>query len=151
NTNTNNGNTGFMAEGGTNGTNSWTNPTNAATANSTYTTATTNNSAQQWKTFGLQGTGGVPNDPPLVVDGLQVQLKNVFLTGSGASTNCTLKVEVSWNGGGTTGNWSTAVTSATLATTPTTTVLTLGSNSSTSAWGSHSWAYADFSNNNFVV
>ena len=146
NHNNNNSDTGFMAEGGA-ATGSWVNPTNAATANSVYTTASSTSQAEQWNSFGLQGTSGVPNDGTLVVDGLEVGLNNVFITGSGTSTNCYVKVEVSWNSGTT---WSTAQNTSALNTTNTTDK-TVGSNSSTASWGAHSWSYADFSNTNFRV
>jgi hypothetical protein len=71
----------------------------------------------------------------------------VSLTGSGTSTNCNVGVEVTWNGGST---WSTSNNTAAL----TTTVSddrTVGSNSSTAAWGAHSWVRNDFTNSNFRV
>ncbi len=123
NNNNNNNNTGFDPEGAVVSGGCWTTPTNAATQNTTYTTASTNNCAQQWNTFGLQsGAAGVPNDATLVVDGLEVQLNRVFIGGSGTSTNCYVKTEVSWNAGTT---WSTAQNTSALNTTNTT-VKTLG-------------------------
>ena len=147
NNSNNNADTGWDPEGAAvSGT--WTNPTNAATQNSSYTTTGTNNAAHVWNTFGLQSGGGaIPNDPTLVIDGLEVQLNHVFIGGSGTSTNCYAKVEVSWNAGT---SWSTAQNTSALNTT-TSTVKTLGSNGSTASWGGHSWAYNDFSNSNFRV
>lgn len=85
NHNNNNLNTGWDPEGASVAT-VWTSPTNAATQNSVYTTTGTNNAAQQWNTFGLQaGANGVPNDATLAIDGLEVQLNRVFITGSGTS------------------------------------------------------------------
>jgi hypothetical protein len=147
NTSTNTADTGFLPEGNIVSGGTWTNPTNAATQNTTYTTTGTNNAAQVWSTFGLQGASALPNDPTLVIDGLEVRLNGVYIGGSGTSTNCYVKVEVTWNAGT---NWGTAVNTASLNTT-TTTVKTVGSNTSTSAFGGHSWAYGDFTNNNFRV
>ena len=140
--------TGWDPEAGTVAGGDWTNPGNAATQNSTYATAAASGSVQQWNTFNLQsGTGAVPNNATLVVDGLEVQLKGVFLGGSGNATNCYVTTEVSWNGGT---SWSSAQNTTALDTSNST-VKTLGSNSSTSSWGAHTWAYADFSNTNFRV
>ena len=149
NTTNNNADTGWDPEGAAVTGGGWSNPTNAATANSIYTTTSTNNAAQQWNTFGLQtGTGAIPNDGTLVIDGLEVQLANVYYSsGFGGSTGCTVKVETSWNGGT---NWSTAQNTSALSTTTTTDKI-VGSSSATSSWGAHSWAYADFSNTNFRV
>ena len=148
NSNNNNNNTGFDPEGGVVSGGSWSSASNAATQNSSYTTASANNAAQQWNTFGLQSGGGaIPNDATLVIEGLEVQLNRVFIGGSGTSTNCYVKTEVSWNAGST---WSTAQNTSALNTTNTT-VKTLGSNSSTASWGGHTWAYSDFSNSNFRV
>ena len=152
NTNHNNNNldTGWDPEGGTVTGGTWTSPTNAATANSIYTTTATNNAAQQWNTFGLQsGTNGVPNDGTSSIDGLEVQLANVYYSsGSGRQLEqLHVKVEVSWNAGT---SWSTAQNTSALNTTTTTDKI-LGSSSSTSSWGGHSWAYSDFSNTNFRV
>ena len=148
NTSNNSNNTGWDPEAAVVSGGSWTNPSNAATVNNSYATASANNAAQQWNTFGLQsGSTPVPNDPTLVVDGMEVQLNQVFIGGSGTSTNCYVKVEASWNGGT---NWSSAQNTSALNTT-TTTVKTLGSNGSTSSWGAHAWGYSDFSNANFRV
>jgi len=142
----NTGNTGWQSEGGTpSGT--WSSPANAASQDSRYTTASSNNDTQDWNGFGLQsGSSSVPNDPTLVVNGLEVELKRIQLQGSGTSTDCNLNAQVSWNGGST---WSTVQDSGALGNGMST--VTLGSASSTSAWGSHSWSYGDFSNSNFRV
>ena len=148
NTNSNNNaaDTGFDPEGNVvSGT--WTNPLNAATQNSVNTSTGTNNAAEVWNTFGLQSGSNIPNDPTLAIDGLEVRLNGVYIGGSGTSSNCYVKVEVTWNAGTT---WSTAVNTSALNTT-TTTDRTVGSNTSTSACGGHSWGHSDFSNSNFRV
>ncbi|HEY7024968.1 MAG TPA: pilus assembly protein TadG-related protein [Candidatus Limnocylindrales bacterium] len=143
----NNADTGFVAESSYVSGTGWTNPGNASTNDNNYTTTATNGRAQTWYGFGLQ-TAGVPNDGTLSIDGIEVQLADVYYSsGSGGSSGCTVKVEISWNGGT---SWSTAQNTSALNTT-TTTDKTVGSNSSTSSWGSHSWAYSDFSNSNFRV
>lgn len=147
--NDNDSNTGWDPETAAVSGGAWSNPTRATANDDSYTTTSTNNAAQQWNTFGLQGgASGVPNDPTLVVDGLEVQLADVYYSGgSGGNTSCTVRVEVSWNGGT---SWSTAQNTSALNTT-TTTDKTVGSSSATSSWGAHSWAYSDFSNSNFRV
>jgi putative Flp pilus-assembly TadE/G-like protein len=123
----------------------WTNPDRAFSSNASYASESTSGERQVWQDFNLQGE--IANNPTLVIDGLEVGLTNVSLTGSGTSTNCTLAVEVTWNGGS---NWSTPITTTSL----TTTVSddrTVGSSSTTSFWGPHTWTRNDFSNSNFRV
>jgi hypothetical protein len=120
----------------------WTNPNNAFSDNNLYATETTNNEIQQWTTFDLQGL--IPASG--VIDGLEVRLTDVSLTG-GDDTNCRVRVQTSWNGGTT---WSSNVP-----TDPLSAIVnddrTVGSNSSTAMWGGHSWDRTDFSNANFRV
>jgi hypothetical protein len=123
----------------------WTNPTRAFTNNAQYATESTNNERQVYQDFNLQGE--IPNDATLVIDGLEVRLTNVSLTGSGTSTNCNVGVEVTWNGGST---WSTA-NNTTALTTTVSDDRTVGSNSSTAMWGAHTWVRGDFTNSNFRV
>jgi Flp pilus assembly protein TadG len=120
----------------------WTNPDRAFTQNNSFATETTNNESQQWTAFDLQ----TPIPASATIDGLEVRLTDVSLTG-GDDTNCRLVVETSWNNGG---NWSTGVQTAPLSAISTDD-RTVGSNSSTAAWGAHSWVRADFSNANFRV
>jgi Flp pilus assembly protein TadG len=147
-TNQNHSNTGWDAEGSYQGGTGWINPPNASSNDNRYTYASTNGQTQTWYSFGLQsGSGGIPNDSTLTIDGIEVQLADVYLTGSGTSTNCYVKAEISWNGGS---SWSTSQNTSALNTTSSTDK-TLGSSSSTASWGSHSWSYNDFSNNSFRV
>ncbi len=142
------GTTGWRPEGGAVSGGGWSSPTNAALNDGSDTTATSDGDQQQWNTFGLlSGSGGVPNDATLMIDGLEVQLANVYLTGTGTSTNCTLRAEVSWNSGA---SWSTAQTTSALDNTKTT-VKTLGGPGSTAGWGVHVWQRADFSDTSFRV
>ena len=131
----------------------WTNPTRANNNNdnSYATSGTTANSAQQWKTFGLlSGAGAIPNDPTLVIDGLEVRLRDQ-LQGSGTSTSCQLKLEVSWNASSTTPTWTTAQTTPDLSTTER--LDSFGANNSLAAWVGHPglWGRNDFSDTNFQV
>lgn len=125
----------------------WTNPTWADNNNnnSYATSGTTANNAQQWDTFGLlAGTGAIPNDPTLVIDGLQVSMRDI-LQGSGTpTTSCQLKLELSWDGGT---SWSTAQTTTALSTTERQDQY--GASNSVAAWGSHTWTRANFSDTNF--
>jgi Flp pilus assembly protein TadG len=123
----------------------WTNPDRAFSSNGSYATASSTNSRQVWQNFNLQPE--IANDPTLVIDGIEVGLTNASLTGSGASTNCTLGVETTWNGGA---NWSTLINSNPLTTT-TSNDYTVGSSSNISLWGGHAWTRNDFTNSNFRV
>ena len=123
----------------------WSNPDRAFSNDNQYATASANNNRQVWQDFNLQGE--IPNDGTLIIDGLEVALTDVSLTGSGTSTNCQVTVETTWNGGTT---WSTAVATTAL-TTNSNDDRTVGSNSSTSMWGGHTWTWGDFTNSNFRV
>ncbi len=145
---TSNGNdTGWDHENSAISGSGWSNPTYAENNDNYYTTATSNNAQQQWGSFGLQGSGGLPNDSTLVIDGLEVQLADVYLSGWGTSTNCYAQAAVSWNNGG---SWSSTQNTSALNTTNSTDK-TLGSSSSLAAWGAHSWSRNDFSDSNFRV
>lgn len=115
--------------------------------NNTYALATTNGQRQEWSAFGLQS--GITNpgaNQNLVVEGLEVRLTDAFVSAS--CSNSTIGVEVSWNGGTT---WSTALVSPTLGTNTSSGDYILGVNTSTAAWGGHTWTRADFSDANFRV
>ncbi len=123
----------------------WLNPDRAFTNNDSYTTEDTNNHAQVWTNFNLQGE--IPNDGTLVIDGLEVRLQDARLTGSGTSTSCRIQVAVSWNSGG---SWSSNVPTAALTTGDTDPVV--GSNADTSMWTPHTtWTRGDFANGTFRV
>jgi hypothetical protein len=118
--------------------------------NTSYATSPTIGSvggtaAQSWNTFGLlSGTGAIPNDPTLVIDGLEVQLWDKLLLNPTNVTNCQLSLGLSWNGGGT---WTTTQTINLIKTAEH--FDTFGSASSLAAWGSHSWVRGDFTDTNF--
>jgi hypothetical protein len=120
----------------------WTTPANAYGAGVTSVSA--NNAQQQWGSFGFQAS--VPNDPTLVVEGFQVRMTGVQLTGSGTRTSCKLAAELSWNAGA---SWSTSQSSPNLSTTAGN--ADIGLATPMTAWGAHSWTYADFSNANFRI
>lgn len=109
---------------------------------------TGNGSDQQWTSFGLlSGGNAIPNDGTLVIDGVEVRLRD-RLGGSGTSTNCRLRVELNWNNGSSTA-WSNALLSAPLSTSER--VETFGDDNDTSVWGSHTWTRADFADNRLRV
>lgn len=122
----------------------WTSPGSVYSNDNAYASASSNNSAQQWGTFGFDSS--LPASTTSV-GGIVVNLNDLYLTGSGTSTNCQVSVEISWNGGG---SWSSAQLTSALNTTTTADYL-VGSSSSTSGWGSHSWTRSDLLNANFRV
>ncbi len=122
----------------------WSNPNRAYTNNNSYTTESANGHRQVWRDFRLQQE--IPNDPSTVIEGLQIGLTDVYITG-GNATNCQLDVEVSWDGGTT---WSTTVGSGALSTNNSSDRVA-GSASGTSDWGAHSWVRDDLSDLRFQV
>ena len=123
----------------------WSNPDRAFTNNNSYTTEDANGHAQQWTNFGVQTE--LPNDPTLVIDGIEVRLQDARLTGSGASTACVLQVALSWDAGS---SWTANVPSAPLTTSDTDPVV--GSNSDLSMWTPHTtWTRSEFANGTFRV
>ena len=123
----------------------WSNPNNAFSNDNVYTTEDTSNHYQQWTNFNLQTE--IPNDPTLVIDGLEVRLQDARLLGSGTSTNCHMHVGVSWNGGA---SWTPDVDSVPLTTSDTDPVI--GTNSSLTTWTPHTtWTRNEFANGTFRV
>lgn len=121
----------------------WSTPGNATTTATptAYATEGTDNDEQAWQNFGLQAF--LPNDPTLVIDGIEVRLRNAALTGSSGGSNCRVDADLSWNGGSSYTNDETqAITSTTNAN------FTLGSD--TEDWG-RTWSRANFSDSNFRV
>ncbi len=123
----------------------WSTPNNAFANDNKYTTQATSGQKQIWQDFNLQGE--IPNDATLVIDGLEVALTDVSLTGSGTMTDCRVTVETTWNGGT---NWSSPVQTTALGTNANDD-RTVGSNSSTSMWSARTWTRADFANGSFRV
>jgi Flp pilus assembly protein TadG len=132
------------------GTTTWTNPSRAdANQNGQEADSTTvANTAQQWGTFGLlSGSVTIPNDPSLVLRGLELRLRD-RLQGNTSTNDCRIKAEASWDGGTT---WTTTLTQ-----TPTMSNFgqhtdTLGSATSFAAWGPHIWTRADFADTMFRI
>ena len=122
----------------------WANPGNAATNNDAYTTADTDMDMQVWYAFGL--IDRIPNDPSTVIDGLSVELTDISLTG-GAAPSCQVGVQVTWDR---TASWSPWIPSGAL-TTNSSDDVTVGSTTSTAAWGGHSFVRSDFADNTFGV
>jgi Putative Flp pilus-assembly TadE/G-like len=120
-----------------------------ATEDNNYAWATNGAQAQQWTNFGLQGQITNPgSNQSLVIRGIEVVLSDAFL--SAACSSSKLSAELSWNGGSA---W-TPIVGATqtpnLGTTATSDY-TLSAANSVSDWGSHAWAYGDFTDANFRV
>jgi len=121
----------------------WASTGNVYTNNDSYATASNNNSAQQWGNFGFDGT--VPSGASITA--IQVKLNDLFLTGSGTSTNCQVRAELSWNNGS---SWSSGQLTSALNTT-TSADYSLGASGSMSGWGSHAWTRSELLNSAFRV
>lgn len=128
----------------------WSNPDRAFTENDRYTTADTTNQSQIWTNF-ADLRAEIPNDPTLVIDGIQVRLQDARLTGSGVSTNCRLQVALSWNSGTYSGSsWTGNVASLVLTTADTDPPV--GSIADLSMWTNHTpWTRNDFADGTFRV
>jgi Flp pilus assembly protein TadG len=131
----------------------------ASATDNIYARTSTTNFAQQWNTFHLvTGVAGSPIPSPganqtLTILGLQVRLSDAFLSASCANSN--IKVDLSWGNGsvGPPTTWSTAIATPSLTTTNTTdyTLPAAGGDTSTAAWGAHTWALNDFADGSFRV
>ncbi len=107
----------------------------------------TNGATQQFGGFGLNA-GPFASGESITgnMTGLQVELTNVSVSATCASTRIT--VALSWNGGG---NWTT-VTAQTALLTTTASSITFGSAASTAFWTGHTtWSASDVSDANFRV
>ncbi len=131
----------------------WNSPTSTASGQwrdpnrayqSGYTTENRNGDSQDWRNFGLSNE--ITNDPSTTIDGLQLRLRYAALTGSGTRTDCRVTTRLSWNGGG---SWTDPVTTDPLTTNDVD--YYLGSDSSTAAWGTHTWTRSDLTDSNFRV
>lgn len=121
----------------------WSNPHYVGTNDNRYASEGTRGDSQQWNDFGF--LGDIPNDPSVVIEGLEVRLEDTYLTGSGNYSNCLLYAEHSWDGGN---SWSDYAGAGPLDT-DYRSDHEVGSSSSTSVWGSHVWQRADFSDGNY--
>ena len=158
NTTTATGDTGWVVPGATPA-GSWTASSgtvlaSVATNDNVYLRTSTNGTTHQWGTFGLT-SGGSPLIPSpgsgqsLSIVGMEVRLSDAFV--SAACANSNIKVETTWNNGGT---WSTQIASTPALTTTTTadyTVPSTNGSTSTAAWGGHSWVRGDFTDANFKL
>jgi hypothetical protein len=115
----------------------WTSPNNVMGASdSTYASSSaTNGSFQDWYSFSFSFNATVTS-----IDGIQVSARGRTPsgTGSGNQTNCTLQVQLSWNGGT---NWTAAKTQV-LTTSNTLYTLPAATNDT---WG-HAWTTAQLAN-----
>jgi hypothetical protein len=115
----------------------WSGPGNAISNNNQYATTTANNAQHTWR-FSL----GIPDDPTVVITGVQVRLTDAFLSGS--ATSCRINVEASWNGGAA-GSWTTTLLQTGNLGTTSSTDYPFGSATSAS-FGGHTWGRLDFAN-----
>ncbi len=120
----------------------WSNPTKAYASDGTYATASADGSQQIWKGFAFGSF-----QPGALFDGVGLNLEVKIGTFNAA---CSVKAEVSWDGGG---HWGSSPDLATPTASKTDTWFLLGSNSDPLAWDSaHAWVPADFTTtNNFQV
>ncbi len=133
--------------------------TNETSGTIYYAQSASNGANQEWGDFGFLSSSAIPADVAMPsptnagdqskatnIVGLQVLLADARRTATCA--NSRIGVSLSWNGGS---NWSTVVNTGLLGTSTTSGDYTLGNNSNTSPWGSHSWSSDDFSDANFRV
>ncbi len=126
-----------------------------ANNDNTYAQTSTNDFVQQWNNFDLT-TGGNPAIPSpggnqaLSIVGLEVRLSDTFLSANCA--NSTVKVDLSWNNGNGT-SWSSQVATPNLATDNRAdyTLPSVNGDTTTTAWGAHTWVRNDFTNTSFRV
>jgi Flp pilus assembly protein TadG len=124
-------------------------PNSVNSNNNVYATENTNGEKQQLSTFGLLSGGAAIPTPgtgqALTITGVEVRLSDAFV--SATCSNSTIGVQLSWDAGTT---WSTALATGTLSTNNLFDDL-VGSSSSTTGWGAHTWVRNDFSDANFRV
>jgi hypothetical protein len=128
---------------------SWTSPGNAnGTNDNAFALSQTNdNSAQQWRDFGL---ATAPNALPAgaVIAGIEVQF-NAQAQGSGTTNDCEIETALSWNNGS---SWvPTDANDADVDIASSEGTYEVGSATSLGSWDEHNWVAADFSNANFRV
>jgi hypothetical protein len=131
---------------------SWVNPSRARTNNesSGLTTASSDGAAQIWRDFDLLSGSGMPDDPTLVIDRIEVGLRGVSVVGGLAGDTCRVDVDLSW-GGGAAGTWTTVRQTSILGNAPGAAEedRTVGDTGSIADWGAHAWTRTDFTNGNF--
>ena len=122
----------------------WLNPDRATDDGGGRTSEDTTGELQRWDSFGLLNL--IPDDPSLVIEGIQVELEDIRLSGAGASVNCRVDVELSWNNG--------------LNFTPpqpqdvnfiADATFVVGDDNTMSGWGPHVWNRGAFSDEAFEV
>ncbi len=118
--------------------------------NNRYARTSTNNATHQWGDLNAQSGIPTPSGAEvLTIVGIQVRLTDAFINSSCASAH--VDVELSWNNGN---SWTTdlaAPASGSLGTNTSNGDYVIGSSTSTSPWGSHTWVRNDFSDSNFRV
>jgi Flp pilus assembly protein TadG len=128
----------------------WTNPARAdANDNNSFAVSpVTNNSAQQWGTFGLT-SGGSAIPSGAVIEGIEVRFR-ALATGSGLATTCRIRTDIAYNNAPT---YTTTPVDQTITTTEA--LYTLGSSSSLAAWprpgAPPQWQFSSFTDANFRV
>jgi hypothetical protein len=115
--------------------------------NDVYAQTNTNGSTQQFATFGFLSGTTPPLPSPGTGETLTITGLQVIQTDANASASCpnsSVAGDLSWNAGA---SWSSTDNTNGLNTSNKT--FTLGSATSTSAWGTHVWVRNDFSDTNF--
>ncbi len=112
------------------------------------------NAEQEWGGFGLTGSGPnpIPDDPSLVIEGIEVRFRALITGTEGLDTGCELQTDLSWDGGGATGSWTTTPVSRNL--TSSEVLYELGDDSSLADWPQPSGTWNDasfFNTSNFRV
>jgi hypothetical protein len=115
-----------------------------------YAQATTSGHVQAWANFGLIGNITNPaGNETVSITGLQVRFDDAFInTACSNGATATIAAALSWDGGA---SWSSTISSPALGTNTGNGDYTLGSSSSTSGWGGHTWARGEFTDANFRV
>jgi Flp pilus assembly protein TadG len=113
----------------------WSGTGNVASNNDQYATATQNNAQQSWR-FSM----GIPNDPSVVIQGVQVRLTDVSVTNS--APDCRVAVAASWDGGS---SWTTTSVQTPTLPTSANNDASFGSDSNPT-WAGRTWARTDFAN-----
>ncbi len=120
---------------------------------SEYARTSSSGDEQQWGTFNLFGSGGLPTpaaNQTMTIRGVRVYLDNTRLSTScsGFNRRGQLLADLSWDGGAP-GSWTSDLATGGLPTSSNNDE-TLGQTTSNS-WGGHTWTRDDFDNANFRV
>ncbi len=118
----------------------WSNPVGAYTNG--YTTENSDGHKQSWS--GFRFLNEIPSSAS--IDGIRVRTRYVAVEGSGSYSDCKIGARLSWDGGS---SWSDTVDVESM--TQSNADYYLGSATSTTDWGAHSWTRNDLSDANFRI